>query len=276
MAVVNALSVDLEDWFMVYNFSRLYTRTDWERCELRVVESTGRLLDLFDEYNVKATFFTLGWIADRVPELLQEIVHRGHEMASHGYGHELVKEIGPGPFKADLEKSLHAIDRACGVRPEGFRAPSFSVDPAMDWIFDTLTRAGIRYDSSLFPVPFHPDYAAKGIPLAPHEIRPGLLEFPMTCIPVGGVNIPCSGGGYFRLLPYAWFRYGFRYCNQHNRPAVFYLHPWELDPGQPRVGTGVSAFKRFRHYFNQKKTYSRLTHLLREFPFTTLKTVLEL
>ncbi|MGM0460798.1 MAG: XrtA system polysaccharide deacetylase [Fibrobacterota bacterium] len=275
MSVVHALSIDLEDWFMVQNFAHRYSHRDWEHLELRVEENTARILTLFDEYNVKATFFVLGWLAERVPSIIAEIEHRGHEIASHGYGHGLVKHMGEEAFKNDLGRSLSILNKYAKTPVIGFRAPSFSIDPSKDWIFDTLITAGITYDSSLFPVPFHPDYANSGIPLEPYEIRDGLMEFPLTCIPVKGVNIPCAGGGYFRIFPYEWFRYGFKYCNARNRPAVFYLHPWEIDPHQPRVDS-IPLLKRFRHYVNLNKTHERLRKLLIDFPFNTLRKVLEL
>ncbi|ERP39128.1 XrtA system polysaccharide deacetylase [Chitinivibrio alkaliphilus] len=275
MTCMHALSIDLEDWFMVQNFANRYSHADWDRLELRVAANTAKLLDLFDECGVRATFFVLGWIAHRLPDLITEIEHRGHEIGTHGYGHERVIDLGPEAFRRDLFVSLEHLAR-CAKNPIiGFRAPSFSVDPTQDWIFKTLSDAGILYDSSLFPVPFHPDYANAGVPLEPYEIRQGLMEFPMTCIPRFGMNIPCSGGGYFRMFPYQWFKYGFRHCEKHGRPGVFYLHPWEIDPGQPRV-TGLPLSKRFRHYVNQHKTYPRLRRLLHDFSFSPLKDVLEL
>lgn len=273
MAVLNAMSVDLEEWFSVYNFSKHFTREQWRELEQRSMQSTIKLLDLFDTYQVKSTFFVLGWVAEQNPELIQEIARRGHEIASHGYSHQLVKVMGEEAFRVDMAKSMEVISKAVSTDIIGFRAPSFSVDPAMTWIFDILRENGIKYDSSIFPVAFHPDYANSGTPLEPYDIAEGIREFPMTCIPTLGLNLPCSGGGYFRMLPYKWFKYGFRYCAHKGRPAVFYLHPWEVDPDQPRI-SAIPAMKRFRHYVNLDKTLDRLERLISDFPFTTMKRVL--
>lgn len=276
MAVVNAISIDLEEWFTVYNFASVFPRSEWEDLEQRAERSVRRLLSIFDEFDVKATFFILGWVAERQPELIADIAKAGHEIATHGYGHELVKEIGPERFREDLFLSLDAIRKAVpGADIVGYRAPSFSVNPDLDWFFETLTEAGIKYDSSLFPVAFHPDYANSGVPLDPYQIRPDVKEFPMSCFRLGKLTLPCSGGGYFRLLPYAWFKWGISRINREGRAAVFYLHPWEIDPDQPRVNE-VALSKKFRHYNNLKKCEKRLRRLLGDFEFTTVRQVLEL
>ncbi len=275
MAMKHALTIDLEDWFTVQNFKHLYSHKDWDSLEFRAEQSTMTLLDLFDHYEVKATFFVLGWVAEKAPDLIKEVARRGHEIASHGYGHEQVKEIGEKRFALDLEKSLEVIHKSVSCNVIGYRAPSFSVDPDKKWIFQTLKKFGFKYDSSIYPVSFHTDYANSGTQLTPYEIDEGLIEYPMTCIPVMGKNLPCSGGGYFRMLPYQWFKYGFGYCNKHNRSAVFYLHPWEIDFEQPKVD-GLPWSKKFRHYVNQDKTLGRLEKLLSDFSFTTMQNILEL
>jgi len=275
MSITNAISIDLEEWFTVYNFSKIIDRSTWESLDQRAEKSVRRLLDIFFKHDVKATFFVLGWVAERNPTLIGDIADAGHEIATHGYGHELVKEIGPERFRADLEHSLNAIKKATHHEVIGYRAPSFSVHPELDWFFETLHEFGIKYDSSLFPVQFHPDYANSDVPLDPYKINENITEFPMTCIPLLGKNIPCSGGGYFRLLPYQWFKWGIGKINREGRTAIFYLHPWEIDPDQPRV-TNLPLSKKIRHYTNLSKCEARLEQLLTDFKFGTVRQVLGL
>ncbi len=275
MKIKNAISIDLEEWFTVYNFAKIIDRSTWESLDQRSENSVLKLLDLFSKYNVKATFFVLGWVADRNPSLIKKIADDGHEIATHGYGHELVKEIGPERFRDDLKRSLEAIAKATDYKVIGYRAPSFSINPDLDWFFDTLEEFGIKYDSSLFPVQFHPDYANSDVPLDPYQIRKNITEFPMSCVPMFGKNLPCSGGGYFRLFPYQWFKWGIGKMNSTGRAAVFYLHPWEIDPQQPRVGN-LPLSKKIRHYTNLKKCEARLERLLSEFEFGTMREALAL
>ena len=272
----NALSIDLEDWFCVNNIAHVVDRAEWDNCDLRVNESTGVVLDILDRHEVKATFFVLGWIAEKAPELVRRIESAGHEIATHGYGHVLLTESSPEEFEKDLVKGLSVL-RQCGVEKDivGFRAPSFTVVETTMWAMDILAKHGIKYDSSVFPVGFHPDYGIATAPLGPYAITDQVREFPMSCVDVLGKRLPCSGGGYFRLFPYAYTKWCIRKCNAGGRPAVFYLHPWELDPGQPRM-KGLSWSKRFRHYHNLDKTAARLNSLLQDFEFTTLKDVLGL
>jgi polysaccharide deacetylase family protein (PEP-CTERM system associated) len=274
--MINALSFDLEDWFCVHNLSRVVKREDWNACELRVEESTGRILDLLNRHKTRATFFVLGWVAERLPELIREIEDRGHEIASHGYNHLLLTEITPREFEEDTERALEALAR-CGVRQKviGFRAPSFTVvEKTKGWALPVLEKYGFEYDSSVFPVGFHPDYGIPDAPLHPYKITERLYEFPMSCLDFLGKKLPFSGGGYFRLFPYAYTRYCMKRFNASGRPAVFYLHPWELDSGQPRVKLPLT--KEIRHYHNLAKTERRLGRLLGEFQFTTIKEVLGL
>ncbi len=275
MKIKNAISIDLEEWFTVYNFAKIIDRSTWESLDQRSENSVLRLLNLFSMYNVKATFFVLGWVAERNPELIRKIADEGHEIATHGYGHELVKEIGPERFREDLDRSIKAIAKATDYKVIGYRAPSFSINPDLDWFFDTLEEFGIKYDSSLFPVQFHPDYANSDVPLAPYQIRENITEYPMSCVPIFGKNLPCSGGGYFRLFPYQWFKWGIGKMNKSGRAAVFYLHPWEIDPDQPRVGN-LPLSKKIRHYTNLKKCESRLERLLKDFEFGTVREALSL
>lgn len=275
-AVTNAISIDLEDWFCVNNLSGVIRREDWDSCELRVVESTRKILRLFARHQTRATFFTLGWVADRAPELIREIEAAGHEIAVHGYDHLLLTRITPAEFEADLLRALEAIER-CGVgaRPIGFRAPSFTVvEKTMPWAFEILERQGFLYDSSVFPVGFHPDYGVPEAPLAPYKITERLQEFPMSCVELLGRRLPFSGGGYFRLFPYAYTKFCMKRVNGEGRPAVFYLHPWEVDAGQPRIKLPRS--KSFRHYNNLERTEGRLDRMLTDFKFTTIREVLGL
>lgn len=265
----NVMSVDVEDWFCVHNLSRHIPYAAWDRCESRVERSTGVLLDLFGRHGVEATFFVLGWVADRFPDLVREIDRRGHELATHGYSHRLLTAMQPEEFRADLQRSLAVLAPLTGQEIRGFRAPSFSLTKRTLWALDIMREAGIRYDSSVFPVAFHPDYGIPDAQLAPHTLA-GLIELPMGVAEVFGRRIPCSGGGYFRLYPYALTRSLMRHVNRQGRPVMFYLHPWEADPTQPRV-SGLPRSKRFRHYNNLDKTAERLERLLSEFTFTSAR-----
>ncbi len=267
----NALTIDLEDWFCANNLR--ITIDEWDRRDLRVVENTDRILDLLDRHSVQATFFVLGWIADRVPALVQEIEQRGHEIATHGYSHTLLTEMTPAEFEADLCRALEVTRRLVTQPLLGFRAPSFTITRKTLWALDILARHGIKYDSSIFPVRFHPDYGMPDAALSIHRIGP-IIEVPMSVARILGRNIPCSGGGYFRVFPYAITRFLLQQCNREGRPAVFYLHPWEVDPGQPRVKLSFS--KSFRHYMNLDKTLERLDHLLDDFEFAPVREVLGL
>jgi polysaccharide deacetylase family protein (PEP-CTERM system associated) len=266
----NVMSVDVEDWFCVHNLSRLIPYADWDKCESRVERSTGRLLDVFGRHGVEATFFVLGWVADRFPDLVREIERRGHEVATHGYSHQLLTFMQPEDFRADLQRSLVALARTTTQEVRGFRAPSFSLTKKTLWAVDILRESGIQYDSSVFPVTFHPDYGIADADLRPHRLAEGLTELPMGVAEVLGRRVPCSGGGYFRLYPYAVTRALMRRCNQQGRPVMFYLHPWEADPDQPRVA-GLSWSKRFRHYNNLDRTEERLEWLLNDFAFTSAR-----
>jgi polysaccharide deacetylase family protein (PEP-CTERM system associated) len=271
--VKNVMSVDLEDWFCVYNLSGLIPYADWDKCESRVERNTMRLLDLFQRHRVEATFFVLGWVADRFPDLVKEIEHQGHEIATHGYSHRLLTFLQPEEFRSDLHRSLEALSRASSHQIRGFRAPSFSLTQRTLWAADILQESGIQYDSSVFPVRFHPEYGMADAQLGPYLLREGLTELPMTVAKVLGRRIPCCGGGYFRLYPYGVTRWLMRKCNAQGRSVIFYLHPWELDPEQPRV-QGLSWSKRFRHYNHLAKTQDRMERLLQDFSFTTAEDLL--
>jgi polysaccharide deacetylase family protein (PEP-CTERM system associated) len=272
--MLNAISIDLEDWFCVNNLRHAIRPEDWELQERRVGSSTRKLLHLLAMHRTKATFFVLGWIADRMPELIQEIDREGHEIATHGYSHRLITEMTPEEFEADLQRALEVTRKLTRQEIVGFRAPSFTITQKTLWAADVLARHGIKYDSSVFPIGFHPDYGIPGASLSIFELREGLKEFPLSCAEVFGMRVPCSGGGYFRLLPYAVTRELLRRCNHQGRPAMFYLHPWEVDPLQPHVD--LPLVKRFRHYVNLDRTFGRLDQLLRDFEFTTTRKVLGL
>ena len=273
--VVNGMSVDVEDYFQVSAFESTVDRRRWDRLESRVCQNTDRLLAMFAEFDVRATFFVLGWVADRYPELIGRIAQAGHELASHGYSHRLVYDQSPEEFREDITRARDAIERACGQRVYGYRAPSYSIVERSRWALDVLVEEGYLYDASIFPI-HHDRYGIPGAPRHVHrmECRAGRLwEVPGSTIRYAGVNLPVAGGGYFRLLPYQWTRWGIRRLNRlEGRPAVFYLHPWEIDPAQPRIA--ASRLSQSRHYRNLDKTEGRLRRLLRDFRFGTVRDVL--
>lgn len=275
MAVLNAMTVDVEDYFHVSAFADVVTRDDWERLESRVERNTDRLLALFEYADVRATFFVLGWVAERFPQLIRRIGEHGHELASHSFDHGLVYDKTPDSFRADLRRAARAIGEATGVQVTGYRAPSYSVTTRSLWALDVLAEEGYAFDSSVYPI-HHDRY---GIPSWPRRIerlerRDGTLwELPGSTVRVAGSNLPMGGGGYFRLLPYRWTSMGIRRLNtQETHPAIFYLHPWEIDPDQPRLSAGLVS--RWRHYTNLHRTEPRLRRLLKEFRFGTIADVL--
>jgi polysaccharide deacetylase family protein (PEP-CTERM system associated) len=273
--VVNAMSVDVEDYFHVSVFDGIVPRFKWAEMESRVCANTERLLDLFDEYEVRSTFFVLGWVAERHPPLVRRIVERGHEIASHGYAHRLVYDQTPAAFREDVRRAKGLLEDAGGRAVGGYRAPSYSITPRSLWALDVLIEEGHWYDASIFPIR-HDRY---GIPVSPREPFPierrsgTLMEVPGSTVRVGPLNLPVAGGGYFRILPYWWTRWGIARVNAvEQRPAVFYLHPWEIDPDQPRLSAGWLG--RFRHYRNLDQTEDRLRALLSDFHFGTVASLL--
>jgi polysaccharide deacetylase family protein (PEP-CTERM system associated) len=274
-AIVNAMTIDVEDYFHVSVFDGLVPRHAWDGMESRVCANTERLLAIFDETNVQATFFILGWVAERFPWLVRRIAEQGHEIASHGYGHRLVYDLTPKAFRADVRRAKDLLEQTASRRVYGYRAPSYSVTPKSLWALDVLIDEGYCYDASIFPI-HHDRY---GIPISPrqpyvlHRTAP-LVEAPGSTVRCGPFNLPIGGGGYFRILPYAWTRWGINRLNEREqRPAIFYLHPWEIDPDQPRLR--APALGRFRHYFNLDRTEGRLRALLRDFRFATMMTLLD-
>lgn len=274
--VTNAFSVDVEDWFQVSDFEDQVRLEDWDRYETRVVENTRRILALLAEFGVRGTFFVLTWNAERHPTLVEEIAAAGHEVATHGYAHRLVYEQGRDLYRRDLERSVEILERITGKRPRGYRAPSFSVTTRSVWALDVMLESGLDYDSSIFPV----RDSLYGIPGAlrfPFVIHAAgsrrLIEFPMTTARVGQHNLPLGGGAYLRLLPYAYMHWGMRRVNREGEPAIVYLHPWELDPQQPRLRSrgkrGVST-----HYINLRGMEAKLRRLLADFRFAPVSEVL--
>jgi polysaccharide deacetylase family protein (PEP-CTERM system associated) len=264
MPMINALTIDVEDYFQVSAFAAHVRRTDWETVECRVERNVDRILTLLADANATATFFALGWIAERYPELMQRIADGGHELASHGFGHQRASEQSPAEFLADIRLAKAILEDVTGREVRGYRAPSFSIGASNPWAFDAILDAGYRYSSSIYPIR-HDHYGMPDAPRFAHEVRPGLLEIPIATVSMLRMNWPAGGGGYFRLLPYALSRWSIRCVNTRDRqPAMFYFHPWELDAGQPRV-PGLGPKTRFRHYVNLHRMAPRLACLLRDF-----------
>ena len=262
--LTNALTIDVEDYFQVSAMAPYIRRSDWESCECRVERNVDRILALLSEHDTRATFFTLGWIAERYPQLVRAIVDQGHELASHGYGHQRASDLNRDDFRDDVVRAKHLLEDLGGVAVQGYRAPSFSIGEGNLWAFDVLQEAGYRYSSSIYPIK-HDHYGMPDAPRFAHEVAGGLIEIPVTTLRLRGRNLPSSGGGYFRLLPYALSRWMIGKVNADDRkPAIFYFHPWEIDHGQPRV-PGIDLKTRFRHYVNIGRMERRLASLLGDF-----------
>ena len=264
-AAVNAMTVDVEDYFQVSAFEQHVDKAQWQTLECRVEDNTLRILDLFAEHQVKATFFTLGWVAQRYPGMVRRIVDAGHEIASHGWEHVRVNTQTPLEFRDDIERTRKLLQDLSGEPVLGYRAASYSIGAAESWAWEQLAEAGYRYSSSIVPIR-HDLY---GIPDAPRfafsAAQGRLLEIPITTVPVAGRNINCGGGGWFRLFPYTFSRWAMARVNTvDGQPGIFYFHPWEIDPQQPRPD-GLGVRTRFRHYLNLDRTYNRLQCLLRDF-----------
>jgi polysaccharide deacetylase family protein (PEP-CTERM system associated) len=276
LPVLNAMTVDVEDYFHVSAFEGLMPRQLWDQFESRVVGNTERLLEIFADAHIRGTFFVLGWVAERHPGLVRTIAGAGHEIASHGYAHRLIYDQTPRDFREDVRRAKDILESATGIGVRGFRAPSYSVTPRSLWALDILIEEGYKYDASVFPIR-HDRY---GIPLSPRhsyvlqrEVG-SLIEAPASTVRWGPINLPVAGGGYFRILPYAWTRWGIARLNEvEGRPAIFYLHPWEIDPEQPRLASPLLS--RFRHYCHLDRTESRLRTLLDDFAFAPMETILK-
>ena len=273
-AVTNAMTVDVEDYFQVSAFENRVRRKDWDSYPLRVGRNVETILKLFADYHVHATFFVLGWVAERQPEIVKRIAAAGHEIASHGYGHQRVNFRSPDQFRTDVGRARKLLEDISGLSVRGYRAPSFSINGDTPWAFEILAEEGYAYSSSIYPIR-HDLY---GMPEAPRfPFRPlhghALMEIPITTFVLGGLNLPCGGGGYFRLLPRNVCHWGIQRVNERERkPAVFYFHPWEIDPDQPRID-GASAKARFRHYSNLKHMRRKLEKTLSRFSWDRMDRV---
>jgi len=265
-------SVDVEDYFQVEAFSGVVDRADWSSYSSRVVDNTRRILDLLEKHNVHATFFILGWVADRYPELAREIVARGHEPACHSFWHRLIYKLTPAEFRADTLQAKTAIEQATGMVVSGYRAPSYSVTKQSLWALDTLAELGFEYDSSVFPIR-HDIYGIPDAPRTPYEVTTpsgSIMEWPITTFRAGGEhNWPVGGGGYLRMLPFWYTRMGVQRALGENIPAIVYTHPWEIDPAQPRIQAGMRS--RLRHYSRLETTYGKLDRLLTLQRFTSFR-----
>ncbi len=295
MAITNYLSIDVEDYFHVSAFEDVSPPESWENREIRVDRNTRRLLEILREKGAKATFFVLGWVAHRRPELVREIQGEGHEVASHGYGHRRIGTLTRAEFREDVRRSKKILEDLTGAGVVGYRAPSYSISRGTLWAYDEIVEAGYLYDSSVFPIR-HDLYGIHDWPrfscrivrdgrngwtpetpspsrMAPEHFR-GIVEIPITTLDLWGCSLPIAGGGYFRLYPYPLTRRGLRRINAvDGKPFVFYLHPWEIDPGQPRM-EGARAKSRFRHYLNLDRTEERFRSLLGDFAFQPLRQAL--
>jgi polysaccharide deacetylase family protein (PEP-CTERM system associated) len=268
-----AMSIDIEDWFHVENLKGIIARDTWDERELRVERNVDIMLQAMADRGVRSTCFVLGWVAEKCPALIKRIADEGHEIASHGYGHDLVYSLTPEQFHEDIERSTKHLRDLTGQPVTGYRAPSFSI---CDWAIDVLQEHGITYDSSAFPTVAHDRYGKltgmdAGHPIV--ELRDGFHEMCISCLTLGTRGVPWGGGGYFRLFPYPLFRRGVRRILRHGHPYVFYIHPWEIDPGQPRMD-GLKKSYAFRHYVNLGRTERRFAQLLGDFQWTTMHDLL--
>lgn len=270
---LHAMSIDVEDYFHVAALSGVIRPDQWDSLPSRVEQNTERLLSLFEKHEVKATFFVLGWVADRFPELIRKLSDHGHEIASHGYSHQLIYNQSQDVFREETIRSKALLEDITGKAIEGYRAASYSITRDSLWALDILSEVGFTWDSSIFPIR-HDNYGIPNSPSAPYSIETAsgaiIREFPLTTAKIMGLSIPAAGGGYFRQFPYPVFRHLFRNASGFGaRPQMFYLHPWEIDPEQPRYNN-ASWFSRFRHYTNLDQCYGRLERLLGDFRFGTV------
>lgn len=271
---VNALTIDIEDYFQVAAFENQIDPQNWNSYPIRVDQNTKRILDLFDEHQAKATFFILGWVAEKFPKLIVDIHQRGHEVASHGFNHIKATSQTPESFRIDVSSTKSLLEDIIGAEVTGYRAPSFSICAENEWAFSVLKEAGYLYSSSTYPIK-HDHYGTPYWPEEPYMRKEGIWEFPMPILNIKGKQVPIAGGGYFRLLPY-WLSKALikRYLKQHNSPYMFYFHPWEIDHAQPRIAN--APFKsRFRHYVNLKHMEHKIANLLQDFEWNTIQQVFD-
>lgn len=277
MQIKNAMTVDVEDYFQVSAFEPYVLKEQWGTLTHRVERNTNKILDLLDERSIKATFFTLGWVAERYPDLIKRIVSEGHELACHGYEHIRVTEQTPEQFRDDVAKAKKILEELSGKEIKGYRAASYSIGASNLWALNVLQEEGFKYSSSIYPVK-HDLY---GMPNAPRFIykpikNQDFKEIPITTVRLGDKNFPCGGGGFFRFYPYALSKWAFnRVNNQENEPGIFYFHPWEIDPEQPRQN-GLSLKTRTRHYLNLHRMENRIKRLLTDFKWDTMENVFQI
>lgn len=277
--MINALTIDVEDYFHVTAFERHIKPDEWDSYPLRVEGNTLRILDMLDEFALRATFFVLGWVAERLPSLVKEIHRRGHEIACHGYAHQLVYRLSPEEFRKDVSRAKSILENLCGERVNGYRAPSYSIMTRSLWALDVLVEEGFSYDSSIFPIS-HDVYGIPGGKRFPHEISTHsgrIREFPISTYPlkIGGwqAQVPIAGGGYLRLFPAQLVARAIKSINsKENQPVIIYFHPWEIDPEQPRIRAGFKSC--FRHYLNIERMELKIRHLLNSFRFSSAQAVL--
>ena len=267
LLLLNAFTIDLEDWYQGLEIDRCH----WEKYEHRIEIGTHRLLTLLDEAEVQATFFVLGYAAERSASLIREIASRGHEIATHGYSHQFVYNQTPQSFRDDVKRSIDLLEPLSEMPIIGHRAPYFSITPKSAWALEVLRECGIEYDSSVFPVTNY-RYGFPGARRDIHEICPGLVELPLSTYRICRINIPIAGGAYLRLFPYTFIRCGLQRINESGQAAIFYIHPWELDPGHPRLN--LAGRIKLTHYCNLRKTATKLRKLLQDFCFGTVSQVL--
>lgn len=269
----SAFTVDLEDWFCSHNLKEVVRYEDWDQLESRVERTTMQLVELLHRHRTTATFFVLGWVAERYPHLIRTLQQEGHEIASHGYAHRQITSQTRAEFEADIRQSNQVLKEITGQSPEGYRAPAFSITGETAWALQVLQQQGFRYDSSIYPFSLHPEYGNKTVPMHIHQ-QEGLVEVPMSCATFGRFRMPCSGGAYLRFYPFPVFRALTRMVLKQNRPYIFYIHPWELDEKPPRVPLRFS--KSLRHYYNTRPTLRRIDRLLQEMEFTSLENLISL
>jgi polysaccharide deacetylase family protein (PEP-CTERM system associated) len=274
--IINVMTIDVEEHFQVSAFANEIDVHEWHDMESRVERNTLRILEIFSENNIQATFFVLGWVAEKYPQLVKQIANAGHEIASHGYSHQLIYNQEYELFKKETQRAKHILEEIIQNPVLGYRAASYSITKKSAWALDILAEAGFKYDSSIFPV-HHDRYGMPDTPRYPYTMNTErgntLFEFPLSSMNIFGYQLPIAGGGYFRLYPYLFSKMAFQSINRkQNKPFIFYMHPWEVDPDQPRIKT--NWLSRFRHYNNLEKCEHRLTKLLHDFRFSTVKQVL--
>ena len=279
MNLINALTIDLEDYFQVEAFASRINYNDWDNYPCHIEKNTKKILDILDFYQIKATFFCLGWIAKRYPLLIKTIAQKGHEIASHGYAHKPIYKQSPKEFREDIKRTKNILEDIIGKPVFGYRAPTYSITQKTLWALEILAEEGYKYDSSIFPIK-HDLYGIPNAPRFPFVITfqrsnvQTFFEFPLTTLRILNINIPIAGGGYFRLFPYVFIKNALKYINiKEKKPFIFYLHPWELDPNQPRINH-IPWRSRFRHYVNLNKAERKFKKILSDFKFCSILEIL--